>query len=211
MRTREEYEKVMELKKQKLSSWDIYKKTNIPYSTIRGWISGDIVFNAKCGSQSELRRSFTKEAFVEAVKICHSKAQVLIKLSLAPFGANYKMFNKLVKELNLDTSHFTGQGYLKGKKHNFSKKIDLKDILVNGSNYSSYKLKLRLIKEKNFEDKCSICGIRDWQNKKLSLHLDHINGTNNDNRIENLRILCPNCHSQTDTYCGKSKAKKQKT
>ena len=53
--------------------------------------------------------------------------------------------------------------------------------------------------------KCGICGIQEWNGKKLSLHLDHINGINNDHRLENLRFLCPNCHSQTETYTGRNK------
>jgi len=64
-----------------------------------------------------------------------------------------------------------------------------------------------LIKENILEYKCFICNINEWVNKTLILHLDHINGNNTDNRIENLRLLCPNCHSQTDTYCGKNIAK----
>lgn len=57
----------------------------------------------------------------------------------------------------------------------------------------------------NTEEKCDECGLSDsWNDKKLELHLDHINGNNTDFREENLRFLCPNCHSQTDTYCGKS-------
>jgi len=66
-------------------------------------------------------------------------------------------------------------------------------------------LKRRLIAEKLLEYKCDQCGLDQfWNNKQISLQLDHINGINNDNRIENLRFLCPNCHSQTTNYAGKS-------
>ena len=71
------------------------------------------------------------------------------------------------------------------------------------------RLKERLVKEGILEYKCAECGISKWNNKPLSLHLDHINGINNDHRIENLRFLCPNCHSQTDTYAGKNRKHKK--
>ena len=87
----------------------------------------------------------------------------------------------------------------------------MEEILVENSSYTNRtRLKERLIKEKLLEYKCSICqnnGI--WLNKELTLQLDHINGINNDNRIENLRFLCPNCHSQTDTYSGKNLLNKE--
>jgi 5-methylcytosine-specific restriction endonuclease McrA len=88
----------------------------------------------------------------------------------------------------------------------YIKKIDLSEIL-NGKHptYQTLKLKKRLIKEEILEHKCSICEINEWQGKEISLQLDHIDGNNHNHRLENLRLLCPNCHSQTDTYCGKNK------
>ena len=84
-------------------------------------------------------------------------------------------------------------------------KIPLYEIL-EGSHpyYQTLKLETRLIREKIFENKCDICNITDWQGKPISFQLDHINGDNSDHRKENLRIVCPNCHSQTDTWCGKN-------
>jgi len=70
--------------------------------------------------------------------------------------------------------------------------------------YGRNHLKKRLLKEKIFENKCSICGITEWQNKPLVCHLDHIDGNPQNHRIENLRMMCPNCHSQTDTYGSKN-------
>jgi len=62
-----------------------------------------------------------------------------------------------------------------------------------------------IIKDDLIPYKCGECGISEWNNKKLALHLDHINGKNSDHRLDNLRFLCPNCHSQTETYTGKNK------
>lgn len=87
--------------------------------------------------------------------------------------------------------------------------IPLDELLVsNRPQTSRTHLKGRLIKEGLLKEKCSVCGIVDWMGRPLSLHLDHINGKPKDNRIENLRLICPNCHSQTETYSGKN-VKKQ--
>ncbi len=92
-------------------------------------------------------------------------------------------------------------------------KIPLSDVLVSGSTYARHALRRRLVEEGVLEYKCDICKCPPiWNGAPLSLHLDHVNGVYNDNRVENLRFLCPNCHSQTETYAGKNitgKAKAQ--
>jgi 5-methylcytosine-specific restriction endonuclease McrA len=65
-------------------------------------------------------------------------------------------------------------------------------------------IKTRLIRAGLLENRCGECGLSEWRGKPLSVHIDHINGVKNDNRLENLRMLCPNCHSQTETYSGKN-------
>ena len=79
------------------------------------------------------------------------------------------------------------------------------EYLVENSVVQSFKLKGRLIAEGLKEHKCECCGITEWNGKPAPIELDHINGNHHDNRLENLRILCPNCHAQTDTYRGKNK------
>ena len=69
-------------------------------------------------------------------------------------------------------------------------------------------LKKRLIKEFSWKDECTVCTLNTWNNKSIPLEIDHINGIHSDNRIENLRFICPNCHAQTDTYKGKNIKKK---
>lgn len=154
------------------------------------------------------RYASTDEEFIKAVKENFSIRSTLLALGLKGGGANYKGFHRRVEELNLDTSHFTGQGHLKGKTHNWAPKYELEEILVENSPYrgGTSLLKKRLLKEGYFTSySCDNCGISEWMGEKISLHLDHINGINNDHRIENLRLLCPNCHSQTSTYAGKNK------
>lgn len=85
-------------------------------------------------------------------------------------------------------------------------KFDLKEILKGKyPYYPTYKLSNRLKKEGILENKCSVCGIIEWHNKPIVMQLDHINGISSDHRLKNLRMICPNCHSQTDTYCGRNK------
>ena len=87
-------------------------------------------------------------------------------------------------------------------------KFDLEDILKGKHpQYPTLKLKNRLLKEGIFENKCQECGIEEWNGLALSMHLDHKDGDCHNHKLENLQILCPNCHSQTNTYCGKNKVK----
>jgi hypothetical protein len=116
-------------------------------------------------------------------------------------GIPYKTFARVSKKLGCFKANQAGKGM---KKHGFG--YSTTDILDGKyPQYNSYKLKLKLYKEGIKENRCEICGINEWQGKKISLHLDHINGNNSDHRLENLRILCPNCHSQTPTYSQKKR------
>jgi hypothetical protein len=91
-------------------------------------------------------------------------------------------------------------------KRQSGKKIKLQNIL-DGKHpeYQTFKLKKRLISEGIMENKCNICSITEWNGKQILMQLDHIDGDSHNHRLENLRLICPNCHSQTDTYCGKNK------
>jgi len=133
-----------------------------------------------------------------------SYSDILRKLKFnARTGGAYKTLIQRIREENLNCDA------LKNNKTTLNrKKIPLSSILSENSDYSRTHLKKRLIKENLLEYICSECGLTDlWNNKPLSLQLDHINGINNDNRLENLRFLCPNCHSQTENYAGKSNKK----
>ena len=107
-----------------------------------------------------------------------------------------------IEVLGLDTTHFTGQSWSRGLSNPQGHRTrPLAEILVCGSSYGSGKLRRRLIAAGLKPAHCETCGINEWQGGKLTLALDHINGDPTDNRLENLRVLCPNCHAQTDTWC----------
>lgn len=136
-----------------------------------------------------------------------SIAQVLNKLGLKPAGGNYRTFDRFVKKNNIDTSHFTGMLWNKGQT--LPPKRNIEDYLSGGVRITSHSLKQRLIRENIFEHKCYICDLKEWMGKPIPIELDHINGNHDDNRLENLRIICPNCHAQTDTYRAKNRRDKK--
>lgn len=154
-----------------------------------------------------MKHSYTLEEFKDSVLNSSSISQALTKLGLSPKGGNYRVFKKFQKLYNIDTSHFTGQGHLKGKTHNYNV-TPLSEILVKDSEYSSHRLRQRLIKEGLKEYKCECCGLNEWLGEPIPLELDHIDGDHFNNTIENLKILCPNCHAKTTTYRGKNKKNK---
>jgi hypothetical protein len=154
-------------------------------------------------------RRYTDVELMEAVQSSFSVAQVLKILGLSPTGCNYKAMYANFSRLKLDISHFTGQGHLKGKSHSWTKRRPLVEILVRGSTYTNTRsLKQRLLREGMLVCRCSECGNGPvWQGKPLVLILDHKNGEHADNRQENLRLLCPNCNSQQETFAGRNKGR----
>lgn len=145
--------------------------------------------------------------FAELVKNSNTYSEVLKELGLSTSGSGSRsVLKRRIFELNININHFTKNGI----KKSYSAKYELKEILVENSKYSNIKcLKSRLVKENLLKYECAECKNKgEWNDKKLVLHLDHINGINNDHRIENLRFLCPNCHSQTNTYAGANNKRK---
>ena len=140
------------------------------------------------------------EQFVELLKKSSTISEVLFKLGYTVKGNSwgYSQVKRRMDDLNLDYSIFKGKSaVIKITKLNNVRK---EDILKENCKHQRTVLRRYVIKNNLITYKCAICGCTEWQGKTLSLELDHINGINNDNRLENLRFLCPNCHSQTSTY-----------
>jgi hypothetical protein len=153
------------------------------------------------------KRSYTDEDLIKAFNESDSIRQILKKLGKSPQGGgSYNQIKNDMKRLELDQGKLKGQRHLKGKTHNWNGQ-DLEKIMVENSTYTSGNhLKKRLLKRGILKNECSECGQDgEWNKKPLVMIIDHINGVNNDHRLENLRILCPNCNSQQSTFAGRNK------
>jgi hypothetical protein len=138
------------------------------------------------------RKYYTTEELLDAVKNSTSIAGVLKKLNLKAVGGNYCTIKRKIEEHSIDCSHFKGQAWNKGNQ------------LKNWSNYTrSTNLKAHLIKK--FGHQCQKCKNETWNDQPITLELHHVDGNRTNNAIENLQLLCPNCHSCTDNWRGRKK------
>lgn len=144
------------------------------------------------------RRKYTDQQIIEAVPKASSYRELAKLLGVAGAGSSFYNMKKIVARLNLSTEHFLGKSHAKRQR------IPLEDILNNKRYLASSKLKNRLFENGTFERVCSCCELREWNDKPIPLELDHINGNPRDNQLHNLRVLCPNCHAQTDMYRGRN-------
>lgn len=147
--------------------------------------------------------SISTEEFADLVSRSNTIADILRYFSLNNKGGNHNTVKRRAKEENIDLSHIVlGKGSNKGKRFT-PRKTDQEYFCENGT-VNRNSVKKRIIRNNLIPYQCAGCGLKDmWNNKKISLQLEHKNGIPNDNRLSNLCFLCPNCHSQTDTYAGK--------
>jgi transposase-like protein len=153
----------------------------------------------------------TDEQFVNLIKNSANIAEVLFKLGYTVKGNSwgYSQVKQRMTDLNLSSANFKGKNaYYETNKE---REITPDKLFRINCKHTRTVLRRNIIRNNLLPYKCAICGISKWNNKTLSLELDHINGMNNDNRLENLRFLCPNCHSQTTTYGSRNQQRNEST
>lgn len=148
---------------------------------------------------------YEKEFFTKIVLESKSISEVVRKLGIKTGRGNRQTVKNYILKYNIPTDHF---GYYFDGNMVRRKPSNIEDILSNKIPCFQHSLKKMLYKLKLKQRICEMCGQgEEWKGKNMSLILDHINGVNNDNRLENLRILCPNCNATLDTHCSKNKTK----
>lgn len=145
-----------------------------------------------------IEECFFKEIIVSSNNITDALRKIGYQNPRA--GRSRDTLIKRITELKIDISHFDSSN-----RKPIETAMPLEELFANGVDRNNTYLKKVLIREKILEYKCAICGnLGIWNNKPLTLQLDHINGDSLNNEIENLRLLCPNCHTQTETFCGRN-------
>lgn len=151
-----------------------------------------------------MRANWSRENLISIISKSISRKDTLLKLGIRSAGSNFKTLSKYIDLYKIDTSHFI-KNYDRMRTIKIDGKKKLSDILVENSNFSRTHLKDRLYEEGLLERKCCLCGQdENWNGMKISLILDHENGIYNDNQIENLRIVCPNCNAGLETFAGRN-------
>lgn len=140
-----------------------------------------------------MRLKYTKEMVQDAVRDSFTWAEVCRKIGIKPYTGSQTHLQKRAKIWGIEYQHFLGQAHSKGKVVGPKRPIEV--YLNNSFPIKSHELKSRLIKEGYKNSECELCGITQWCGEGVPLELDHKNSDHWDNRLENLQIICPNCHA----------------
>jgi hypothetical protein len=134
-----------------------------------------------------------------------SVAEIMRRIGLDPRSRRGRaLLLAGLAEVGVDASELPGQGWARGRTGGGRPRRSLTELLVRDSHVSTTKLRDRLIEDGVLSPRCSRCQLEEWLGGAIPLQLDHIDGDRTNNELENLRLLCPNCHALTDTYCGRN-------
>lgn len=180
-----------------LSSRAIAKLENVSQTTIRYWLS-------KYDLRTRGWFNYDVDELRKIVGESKSRNEVLTKLNKNNSSGSYKSLNRALIKFNIDVNHFMNRSEISKQVH-LTKELTNEEIFIENSSTSRTTIKKRILKDNLLEYKCFKCNQNGyWNGEELVLILDHINGINNDNRLKNLRLACPNCNSQLPTYCKKT-------
>ena len=193
-------EEVKKLIEEKYSIVKLEKHFNVSNSTIRYFLKKN---NLKTkGYVNNI--NWTKEIILKALCEANSKSDVLRNMGISTKSGNFQTLDRYCSLYNIVLPLFIKNANNKNNNNCFKRQVTNKELFCDNSKHAASTAKKRIEKDKLIEYKCKKCGnLGEWMEEKISLQLDHENGKNNDHRLENLRYLCPNCHSQTKTYSGK--------
>jgi 5-methylcytosine-specific restriction endonuclease McrA len=151
-----------------------------------------------------MQSKYSIEELKLVVSESNSLRAVLLRLNMAPAGSNYTILKTRIRANNISTDHF---GTL-NTTTNWKPAKPFHTYLTANSSMQSNKVRVGLLKHKYKDHRCERCCLATWLDQPIPLEVDHINGVSTDNRLSNLRLLCPNCHALTPTYRGKNKKRK---
>lgn len=191
-------EKILELREQGLSYKDISKKMNCSKSLVSFYCNKN---NWDKLEKRQKEQEIYEGLVCELIKNSTNINQVCKKLGKRSTNTNYAFVKKIISKYNLDTSHFT----IEQTNRKAIRYSDEDVFCVNSTYTNSNTLKNRLIKKGFKKNVCEICGNTSWNGVDIPLEIHHINGIHNDNRLDNIILICPNCHATTNNYCGRNK------
>ncbi|AYV27922.1 hypothetical protein EES41_14435 [Streptomyces sp. ADI95-16] len=155
---------------------------------------------------------WTRAILEDAVKASSNMYEVLRRLDIEAVGGNHAHISRRVRALGIDMSHFTGPARTERMRDNRRRRSAdeiLRETPASHATRTPNRMLRRALLDLGVEERCAECGIEPiWRGEPLPLEIDHVNGDWRDNRRENLRFLCPNCHSTTDTYRGRGKGRR---
>lgn len=156
-----------------------------------------------------MKREYAIDKLIENADKCVNMLDLCHKIGIESVGGeDYKEIKQLAQEIGIELKF----SYKRNTMCSYHPRIETKDILIENSSYkNATTLKKRLIEEGIKEYRCERCKRTEWEGVPIPLQIHHVNGVHNDNRLENIQLLCPNCHSLTDTYAGKNANKKNNT